>query len=226
MNWYSVDKNGAARLCKGKDDAEEVTMVSNRFLPMDAPHRAVQLVDAQEIDALKARIAELEAEMEAVGAGGVQPMRGDALTPGEPVVRWDSDGWGELMVDSLPDGALLYTAPPAQTPPPRLVNECLRKDALTAIRALREWIDAVPKDTPLPAMPGIDGDWLDGVEVALADQTPPPRLTVSERQRIFSLAGKVLREKEDSSTWFVLVNETELLIRAKLGIKDQEGGAA
>jgi len=32
----------------------------------------------------------------------------------EPVVRWDSDGWGDLLVDSLPDGTLLYTSPPAQ----------------------------------------------------------------------------------------------------------------
>jgi hypothetical protein len=31
----------------------------------------------------------------------------------EPVVRWDSDGWGDLLVDSLPDGTLLYTTPPA-----------------------------------------------------------------------------------------------------------------
>ena len=30
----------------------------------------------------------------------------------EPVVRWDSDGWGDLLVDSLPDGTLLYTASP------------------------------------------------------------------------------------------------------------------
>lgn len=29
----------------------------------------------------------------------------------EPVVKWDSDGWGDLLVDSLPDGTLLYTRP-------------------------------------------------------------------------------------------------------------------
>ena len=32
----------------------------------------------------------------------------------EPVVRWDSDGWGDLLMDGLPDGTLLYTSPPAQ----------------------------------------------------------------------------------------------------------------
>jgi hypothetical protein len=35
----------------------------------------------------------------------------------EPVVRWDSDGWGDLLVDNLPDGTLLYTTPPAAQRP-------------------------------------------------------------------------------------------------------------
>ena len=30
-------------------------------------------------------------------------------------------------------------------------------------RAMLEWIDAVPKDTVLPAMPGFDRDWADMV---------------------------------------------------------------
>ena len=29
--------------------------------------------------------------------------------------------------------------------------------------AMREWIDAVPSDTSLPAMPGFDRDWADEV---------------------------------------------------------------
>ena len=29
--------------------------------------------------------------------------------------------------------------------------------------ALREWIDAVPSDTPLPVMPGVNRDWIDEV---------------------------------------------------------------
>lgn len=39
-------------------------------------------------------------------------------------------------------------------------------EALSAIRALREWIKAVPADVAaaLPAMPGVDADWLDMVE--------------------------------------------------------------
>ena len=35
----------------------------------------------------------------------------------EPVVRWDSDGWGDLLVSDLPDGTLLYTAHPPRREP-------------------------------------------------------------------------------------------------------------
>ena len=41
----------------------------------------------------------------------------------EPVVRWDSDGWGDLLVDNLPDGTLLYTTPPAQSAMPLLFSQ-------------------------------------------------------------------------------------------------------
>jgi hypothetical protein len=30
-------------------------------------------------------------------------------------------------------------------------------------RAMRDWIDAVPKETVLPSMPGFDRDWADGI---------------------------------------------------------------
>jgi hypothetical protein len=46
----------------------------------------------------------------------------------------------------------------------------LTKDAIQRIKLLEEalaltleWIDAVPDDTPLPAMPGFDRDWVDAV---------------------------------------------------------------
>lgn len=60
--WYCLSQDGVATLCTDHDDAEANAKVSNRVSPMYAPHRAVQLVDAAEIDALKARIAELEAQ--------------------------------------------------------------------------------------------------------------------------------------------------------------------
>lgn len=32
-----------------------------------------------------------------------------------------------------------------------------------ALQAALEWIDNVPSDTPLPAMPGFDRDWVDSI---------------------------------------------------------------
>lgn len=45
----------------------------------------------------------------------------------------------------------------------------LLKDSEVAIRALREYIQALPDDVvaALPAMPGIDGDWLDELQADL-----------------------------------------------------------
>jgi hypothetical protein len=36
-------------------------------------------------------------------------------------------------------------------------------DLLEALEAAFEWIDAVPSDTQLPAMPGFDRDWTDNI---------------------------------------------------------------
>jgi hypothetical protein len=184
MNWYCVNAIGVAELCRNEEHAAKKTLDHGSRWPGLGPFRAVQLVDAQEVGALKARIAELERELEAVGAGGVQPMSGlpEGWVP--CVVTYEGQQSEEVaygpqrLMDRLKKWLDRYFAMRAEqaalTPgePPRLVNECLRKDALTAIRALREWIDAAPKDTPLPAMPGVDGDWLDGVETALAERPP------------------------------------------------------
>lgn len=44
-----------------------------------------------------------------------------------------------------------------------LVDRQFLSDLLDAYEGLREWICAVPVETGLPAMPGIDGDFLDEV---------------------------------------------------------------
>ncbi|WP_414454363.1 hypothetical protein [Enterobacter roggenkampii] len=36
-------------------------------------------------------------------------------------------------------------------------------DLLDALQAAMDYIDAIPKDVVLPAMPGFDRDWVDGV---------------------------------------------------------------
>lgn len=54
----------------------------------------------------------------------------------------------------------------------------LLADAVLAIAALREYIMAIPEDVvaSLPAMPGIDGDWLADVQENL-------RLAINEGNR-------------------------------------------
>lgn len=51
----------------------------------------------------------------------------------------------------------------------------INSEALQVIKALREWVMAVPADVAaaLPAMPGIDADWMDAVEAALATHSAP-----------------------------------------------------
>ena len=55
------------------------------------------------------------------------------------------------------------------------------KLALEAHQAMREWIDAVPDDTVLPAMPGCDRDWLDTVEANLKKALAAPDFSGQSR---------------------------------------------
>jgi len=48
------------------------------------------------------------------------------------------------------------------------------QQALMAHTMLRDWIKAVPQEVVLPAMPGIDGDWLDEVESNLRAELEQP----------------------------------------------------
>jgi hypothetical protein len=48
------------------------------------------------------------------------------------------------------------------------------QQALEAHKMLRDWIKAVPQEVALPAMPGIDGDWLDEVESNLCAALEQP----------------------------------------------------
>ena len=52
--WYMVDKMGMATLCASKADAEKEAADAQRFWPHMGPHRAVQLVDAADVEAMRA----------------------------------------------------------------------------------------------------------------------------------------------------------------------------
>ncbi len=98
--WYMVNRDGMATLCTDREDAEQEAKDANLAWTHTAPHRAVQLVEVgtaaaelhrqharitelesrvQELGAMarenrSRRIVELEAQLEAVGAGGVQAL--------------------------------------------------------------------------------------------------------------------------------------------------------
>ena len=84
------------------------------------------------------------------------------------------------------------------------------KEAAEAIAALREWIEAVPDDVQLPAMPGTSGDWLDQVEsklkIALAEQPAQPQSCYCPNCEVLS------KELAAQRTWVGLTdNEIENL---------------
>ena len=51
--WYCVSRDGRATLCTCEQDAKENVASQNIDWPHSAPHRAVQLVDAAEVESLK-----------------------------------------------------------------------------------------------------------------------------------------------------------------------------
>ena len=54
--WYVIDRSGIATLCDDKADAEEIANYCNEHFMCSAPHRAVRLVDAAEVEAAVAAL--------------------------------------------------------------------------------------------------------------------------------------------------------------------------
>jgi hypothetical protein len=61
VRWYCVSREGLATLCKDEADARATARGSDQAWRTAGPHRAVQLVDAAEVERLRARVLELEA---------------------------------------------------------------------------------------------------------------------------------------------------------------------
>lgn len=61
--------------------------------------------------------------------------------------------------------------------------------------ALRDWIDAVPKDVALPAMPGVDRDWVD---MALNDANDALTVSGLSASEIIKILPK-LNQRQDST---------------------------
>lgn len=60
----------------------------------------------------------------------------------------------------------------------KAMTQQTQAEALSLIRALRAWVEAVPDDVAaaLPAMPGVDADWMDAIEAQLEAQQAAPQM--------------------------------------------------
>lgn len=66
--WYMVNKMGMATLCASKADAEKEAADAQRFWPHMGPHRAVQLVEAADVEAMRAGYDAARLEIESLQA--------------------------------------------------------------------------------------------------------------------------------------------------------------
>lgn len=57
--WYVLSADGFADLCSSEAEARELAVAFEHNCPEFSPHRAVQLVDASEVDRLRETLTEL-----------------------------------------------------------------------------------------------------------------------------------------------------------------------
>ena len=66
--WYMIDKDGMAMLCTDREYAEKEAKNANMAWPHTAPHRAVQLVEVADVEALRTGYAAARLEIESLQA--------------------------------------------------------------------------------------------------------------------------------------------------------------
>lgn len=66
--WYMIDKDGMATLCTDREDAEREAADAQRLWPHMGPHRAVQLVESADVEALHTGYAAARLEIESLQA--------------------------------------------------------------------------------------------------------------------------------------------------------------
>ena len=66
--WYMLNKMGMATLCTDKESAEQEAADAQSVWPHMGPHRAVQLIEAADVEALRAGYAAARLEIESLKA--------------------------------------------------------------------------------------------------------------------------------------------------------------
>ena len=85
--WYMIDKDGMATLCTDREDAEQEAKDANMAWPHTAPHRAVQLVEVADVEALRTGYAAARpAGAQQPGVATWTPLPGTLPEPGKPVL--------------------------------------------------------------------------------------------------------------------------------------------
>ena len=117
--WYMVNEMGMATLCSDKDGAEKEAADAQMAWPHMGPHRAVQLVEAADVEAMRAGYDAARLEIESLRAALATPQpapasQGDALDAARYRYLRDGD-WREndklesiirLQLNSLWDAAI------------------------------------------------------------------------------------------------------------------------
>ena len=106
--WYMVTHDGVATLCEDLRDAEKEAKDADMAWPHSGPHRAVQLVEvgtaAAELRRQHARIAELEAQIEAGGVSGPLMGQPQAMPDLSALTERGAQAWAGVDAQELRGG--------------------------------------------------------------------------------------------------------------------------
>ncbi len=186
--WYMVNKDGMATLCTDRADAEKEAEDAQSVWPHMGPHRAVQLVEVADVEALRTgyaaarlEIESLQARIKAMAEEHADElmvahmdgrMRAEQAIPG---VQWQcgpqANGFTAPQADSQPAGADRHGLPPLPDPDlrdvgttPRDIKEFLRGYATEYAKAALA--ARAPADSVLE-----DAERYRWLRLALADRT-------------------------------------------------------
>ena len=150
--WYMIDKDGMAMLCTDREDAEKEAKNANMAWPHTAPHRAVQLVEVADVEALRTGYAAARLEIESLQAR---------------IKTMAEEHADELMVAHL-DGRMRAAQQEAQEPVAWYVTGCCRLLDEDEAKAEARHIGGTARAIPLYTVPQADSvledaerlDWL------------------------------------------------------------------
>lgn len=121
-NWYMLNKDGMATLCTDKEDAEKEAADAQSVWPHMGPYRAVQLVDAADVEALRAGYAAARLEIESLKSKIAESEVEHADAPEnlscKSTQKRLATQWGFVPAGAQQPGAATWTPLPGTLPEP------------------------------------------------------------------------------------------------------------